>query len=59
MHPETFLRGPHAAVAATTGLLRIMSREELAGVMAHELAHVQHRDTLIAAVAATLGGAVA
>ncbi len=60
--PNAFATGrdpEHAAVAATTGLLRIMSRDELAGVMAHELAHVQHRDTLIAAVAATLAGAIA
>jgi len=60
--PNAFATGrdpEHAAVAATTGLLSIMSRDELAGVMAHELAHVQHRDTLIAAVAATLAGAIA
>jgi heat shock protein HtpX len=45
-------------VAATTGLLRYLSREEVAGVMAHELAHVRHRDTLIMTVAATLSGAI-
>jgi len=59
--PNAFATGrnpENAAVAATTGLLRIMSREELAGVMAHELAHVQNRDTLISAVAATIGGAI-
>ena len=60
--PNAFATGrnpENAAVAATTGLLRIMDREELAGVMAHELAHVQHRDTLISAVAATIAGAIA
>jgi heat shock protein HtpX len=60
--PNAFATGRdprHAAVAATTGLLRLMSREELAGVMAHELAHVQHRDTLIGAIAATIAGAIA
>jgi heat shock protein HtpX len=52
-------RGPsHAAVAATEGILRLLSEDELEGVMAHELAHVKHRDTLISCVAATLGGAV-
>ena len=60
--PNAFATGrnpENAAVAATTGLLHIMDREELAGVMAHELAHVQHRDTLISAVAATIAGAIA
>ncbi len=60
--PNAFATGrdpKHAAVAATTGLLRIMTREELAGVMAHELAHVEHRDTLIGAIAATIAGAIA
>jgi heat shock protein HtpX len=60
--PNAFATGrnpEHAAVAATTGLLRIMSRDELAGVMAHELSHVEHRDTLISAVAATIAGAIA
>ncbi|HET6725973.1 MAG TPA: zinc metalloprotease HtpX [Gammaproteobacteria bacterium] len=53
-------RGPeHAAVAATSGLLRMMTREELTGVLAHELSHVRHRDTLVSAIAATLGGAIA
>lgn len=59
--PNAFATGrspEHAAVAATTGILRILSREELAGVMAHELAHVQHRDTLISAIAATIAGAI-
>lgn len=60
--PNAFATGrnpQHAAVAATTGLIRLLSREELSGVMAHELAHVQHRDTLIGAVAATVAGAIA
>jgi heat shock protein HtpX len=48
----------HAAVAATEGLLRAMNREELEGVLGHELAHVLNRDTLISTVAATLGGAI-
>ena len=52
-------RGPsHAAVAVTEGLLRAMSREELEGVLAHELSHVLNRDTLISTVAATLAGAI-
>lgn len=60
--PNAFATGrnpQNAAVAATTGLMRILSREELAGVMAHELAHVEHRDTLIGAIAATVAGAIA
>jgi len=59
--PNAFATGrdpAHAAVAATDGILRILNREELAGVMAHELAHVRHRDTLIQAVAATIAGAI-
>jgi len=60
--PNAFATGrspQHAAVAATEGLLRLLTREELEGVMAHELAHVQHRDTLIATIAATFAGAIA
>jgi heat shock protein HtpX len=60
--PNAFATGrdpAHAAVAATTGLVRILSQEELAGVMAHELSHVKHRDTLISAIAATVAGAIA
>ncbi|WP_182087233.1 zinc metalloprotease HtpX [Aureimonas sp. ME7] len=59
--PNAFATGrnpENAAVAATTGLLRRLSREEIAGVMAHELAHVQNRDTLIMTVTATLAGAI-
>ena len=48
----------HAAVAATEGLLRTMSREELEGVLAHELSHVLNRDTLVSTVAATIAGAI-
>tara|TARA_B100001996_G_scaffold143100_1_gene108861 strand:- start:1394 stop:2245 length:852 start_codon:yes stop_codon:yes gene_type:complete len=48
----------HASVAATTGLVRQLTTEELTGVMAHEISHVRHRDTLIMAVAATIGGAI-
>jgi heat shock protein HtpX len=61
LSPNAFAtgRGPnHAAVAATEGILRILPEEELAGVIAHELAHVKHRDILISSVAATLAAAV-
>jgi heat shock protein HtpX len=52
-------RGPsHAAVAATVGIVKAMDREELEGVLAHELSHVINRDTLVATVAATLAGAI-
>lgn len=59
--PNAFATGrspERAAVAATTGLLNGLSREEIAGVMAHELAHVKHRDTLTMTVAATISGAI-
>ncbi|MBF0426728.1 MAG: zinc metalloprotease HtpX [Magnetococcales bacterium] len=59
--PNAFATGrdpEHAAVAATTGIMRILTREELAGVMAHELGHVLHRDILISTIAATLGAAI-
>jgi heat shock protein HtpX len=48
----------HAAVAATEGILRLLSREELEGVMAHELGHVRNRDILIGTIAATIAGAI-
>jgi heat shock protein HtpX len=48
----------HAAVAATAGILKAMTREELEGVLAHELSHVLNRDTLISTIAATLAGAI-
>jgi heat shock protein HtpX len=52
-------RGPgHAAVAATAGILEAMDREELEGVLAHELSHVINRDTLVSSVAATMAGAI-
>ena len=59
--PNAFATGrnpENAAVAATTGLLRQLSHEEVAGVMAHELAHVKNRDTLIMTVTATIAGAL-
>ncbi len=60
--PNAFATGrnpQHAAVAVTEGLLRIMDRDELKGVLAHELTHVLHRDILISSVAATIAGALA
>src|SRR5512136_2987281 len=48
----------HAAVAVTTGILKVLNRNELEGVIAHELAHVKNRDTLISAMAATIAGVV-
>ncbi|RAI41893.1 zinc metalloprotease HtpX [Rhodoplanes roseus] len=59
--PNAFATGrnpQNAAVAATTGLLNMLSREEVAGVMAHELAHVKNHDTLIMTVTATIAGAI-
>lgn len=59
--PNAFATGRdpnHAAVAATTGLLSALSRQEVAGVMAHELGHIQHRDTLTMTITATIAGAI-
>jgi heat shock protein HtpX len=59
--PNAFATGrdpEHAAVAATTGLIAMLTPEELAGVMAHELAHVRNRDTLTMTITATLAGAI-
>jgi heat shock protein HtpX len=59
--PNAFATGrdpQHAAVAATTGLLQVLDRDEVAGVIAHELAHIRNRDTLIMTITATIAGAI-
>ena len=59
--PNAFATGrnpEHAAVAVTTGLLRMLSREEIAGVLAHELAHIKNHDTLTMTITATIAGAI-
>jgi heat shock protein HtpX len=59
--PNAFATGRsprHGVVAVTTGISRLLTRDELAGVIAHELAHIKHRDTLLSAVVATIAGAI-
>lgn len=59
--PNAFATGrnpAHGAVAATTGIMRILSREELEGVMAHELAHIKNRDILVSTIAAAIAGSI-
>lgn len=59
--PNAFATGrspQHGVVAVTTGITRLLTRDELAGVIAHELAHIKHRDTLLSAVVATVAGAI-
>ncbi|MGL6181576.1 MAG: M48 family metalloprotease, partial [Aestuariivirga sp.] len=59
--PNAFATGrnpQNAAVAATTGLLKLLTPDEVAGVMAHELAHIKHRDTLVMTMTATIAGAI-
>jgi heat shock protein HtpX len=59
--PNAFATGrnpQHGAIALSTGIIKVMNREELKGVIAHELSHIRHRDTLIQTTAATIAGAI-
>ncbi|MEJ2313186.1 MAG: zinc metalloprotease HtpX [Nitrospirota bacterium] len=59
--PNAFATGrnpQHGAVAVTTGIMDVLTREELEGVLAHELSHIRHRDILVSTVAATIAGAI-
>lgn len=59
--PNAFATGRNpnsGAIAVTTGIMRILSREELEGVIGHELAHIMHRDILVGTIAATIAGAI-
>jgi heat shock protein HtpX len=59
--PNAFATGrnpEHGAIAVTTGIMHMLSREELKGVLAHELAHIKHRDILVGTIAATIAGAI-
>jgi len=59
--PNAFATGrnpEHAAVAVTSGIMRILSKEELMGVIGHELSHIKHRDILVSTIAATMAGAI-
>ncbi|WP_208432039.1 M48 family metalloprotease, partial [Bartonella bovis] len=61
VQPNAFATGrnpQNAAVAASTGLLKQLTKEEIAGVMAHELVHIEHRDTLTMTLTATIAGAI-